>query len=226
MALLDRAMSSRAAYDLWAEGYPPVAHNALMHTEQALVAGIILALTPVRALDVGTGSGRYLPILTAAGASTVVGLDFSPAMLSRVSARGSSRVRADARRLPFADAIFDLVNASLVAGDVQDLDDWTDGLARVLTAGGHLVYSDFHPSWARHGWRRTFQAADGRTVDLPYVPHAIGDHLRALRCAGFTRIELHEARLRDVAGAPLKEFSRAWGDPPALVVAQAVKGKR
>ena len=34
-------------------------------------------------------------------------------------------------------------------------------MARVLAAGGHLVYSDFHPSWAQRGWSRTFRAADG-----------------------------------------------------------------
>jgi malonyl-CoA O-methyltransferase len=222
VARLDHTVSARAAYDLWAASYPPAAHNALMRTEQNEVAGIIRSLGPARALDVGTGSGRYLPILAAAGASTVVGLDFSSPMLARVSGR-APRVCGDARRLPFVAGTFDLVNASLIAGDVSDLAGWVQGLGRVLTAGGHLIYSDFHPSWAIHGWRRTFQTADGRTIDLPYVPHTIDDHLDAIRRASLARITVRELRLRDQNGAPVKTFGRAWGDPPVVVVVHAVK---
>ena len=215
-------MSSRAAYDLWAETYPPAAHNPLMQTEHREVAGIIRSLHPARALDVGTGTGRYLPVLAATGASLVIGLDFSSTMLACV-ASSAPRVRGDARCLPFVGQAFDLVNASLVAGDVSDLIAWVDGLARVLTAGGHVVYSDFHPSWAQYGWQRTFQGADGRTIDLPYVPHTIENHLDAIRRAGLAVITVHEVRLRDDGGAPVEAFSRAWGDPPVVVVAHAVK---
>ena len=39
-------------------------------------------------------------------------------------------------------------------------------MARVLTVGGHLVYSDFHPSWAQRGWTRTFRDAAGALQNL------------------------------------------------------------
>jgi len=38
-------------------------------------------------------------------------------------------------------------------------------LSRVLTPGGTLILTDFHPGAAAHGWRRTFKH-DGRVYEL------------------------------------------------------------
>ena len=46
------------------------------------------------------------------------------------------------------------------------------------------MYSDFHPSWTERGWQRTFRDADGATLVVAFVPHAIDAHLAALECAG------------------------------------------
>src|ERR1700712_756706 len=105
-------LPAHAAYELWAETYPPVAHNPLMRVEQEAVAPLLAHLRAARALDVGTGSGRYLPLLRATGASTGCGVDFSLAMRKRGA--GSGRVCGDACRLPFRRGAFDLINASLM----------------------------------------------------------------------------------------------------------------
>src|SRR5262245_65088498 len=76
-----RMMSAHAAYELWAPTYPPIAHNPLMRVEQNVIETLLRGLRVKRALDVGTGSGRYVPLLAATGAS-VVGVDFSMAMLA------------------------------------------------------------------------------------------------------------------------------------------------
>src|SRR5262249_29829559 len=76
-------LEPRAAYELWADTYPAVAHNPLMRLEQSIVEPTLRQLRAVRALDVGTGSGRYLPLLRATGAAVVAGVDFSIAMLTR-----------------------------------------------------------------------------------------------------------------------------------------------
>src|SRR5262245_58411068 len=94
------ALAPRDGYALWAENYPARPHNPLMETERSVVAPIIASLSPRRALDVGTGTGRYLPFLESAGARTIVGLDMSLAMLGHNEC-GRPRVCADACRLPF-----------------------------------------------------------------------------------------------------------------------------
>jgi malonyl-CoA O-methyltransferase len=216
-------LPARDAYDLWAESYPPVAHNPLMRVEQDVVEPLLSRIRATRALDVGTGSGRYLPLLRATGASAVVGVDFSLAMLRRGAAAG--RVCGDACRLPFQRASFDLINASLMVGDVADLGAWTREMARVLSLGGQLVYSDFHPSWAKRGWRRTFRSADGELHDVAFNPHTIDQHLAALDQAGLAVRTIREPRLNMASGEEpgIRAFQRRWGHPQVVVVFHVVK---
>jgi SAM-dependent methyltransferase len=178
-------------------------------------------LRALRALDVGTGSGRYLPLLRATGAAVVAGVDFSIAMLTRGNRAG--KVCGDACRLPFRRSSFDVVNASLMVGDVDDLGGWAREIARVLTAGGHLVYSDFHPSWAQHGWSRTFRTATGQMHDVAFHAHSIDDHLEALERAGLRVRTIREPRFKDEGDAGVKAFRRRWGNPQVVVVFHAVK---
>jgi malonyl-CoA O-methyltransferase len=210
------------SYDLWADTYPAVAHNPLMRIEQDIVESILAPLRPSRALDVGTGSGRYLAVLSDTGAARVVGVDLSMAMLHR-AARPRSLVCADARRLPFARRAFDLVNASLMAGDVADLAEWTGEMARLLARGGHLIYSDFHPSWTQHGWKRTFRDRDGELHELPFAAHSIDDHLAALEGAGLRTLAIREPRFKDDSDPSVRAFKRRWHNPPVVVVFHAVK---
>jgi malonyl-CoA O-methyltransferase len=207
-----RRLQPQDGYALWAETYPPHAHNPLMQAEEAVVAPIIASIAPVRALDVGTGTGRNLKLLASSGARLVVRIDRSMPMLGRMNA-GDPRVCADARGLPFPDRAFDLVCASLMAGDIERLGDWIGEATRVLAPGGHLVYSDFHPAWTAERWRRTFQTADGRSFELAFFPHAIEEHLRLLAGAALVVRTIREPR---VPGHP----------SPVVVVFHAVKPGR
>jgi malonyl-CoA O-methyltransferase len=219
-----RALTAREAYELWAETYPPVAHNPLMRVEQEIVEPLLAQMRATRALDVGTGSGRYVPLLKATGAGVVLGLDFSLAMLARGS--GPSRVCGDACRLPFRRGAFDLINASLMVGDIADVGAWASEMARALATGGHLVYSDFHPSWAQRGWSRTFRSADGEVHDVSFNAHSIEDHLSALDRAGLRVRAIREPRFgshKDDADPGIKAFRRRWGNPQVVVVFHAVK---
>jgi malonyl-CoA O-methyltransferase len=207
-----QVVMAREGYALWADTYPPWPHNPLMRAEQSAVERILSAAAPVRALDVGTGTGRYLPLLASAGARLVVGLDMSLPMLGR-KAYGLPRVCADACRLPFPDASFDLICSSLMVGDLEDLGAWLAEATRVLAPGGHLVYSDFHPSWTAERWRRTFRTADGRLFELSYFPHAIDEHLALLERAPFVVRTIREPRL-------------AGRKTPVVVVFHAVKAVR
>lgn len=215
-----RQLPPKSAYELWAPTYPPRAHNPLMRLEQQVVERVLGGVRATRALDVGTGSGRYVPLLATTGAA-VLGIDFSLAMLGQNRSR--ARVCGDACRLPFPCSAFDLVNASLMVGDVGDIGAWAREMARVLVLGGHLVYSDFHPAWAERGWRRTFQAADGRSVDVAYVSRSVDEHLTALQQAGLQVIAIREPRFKDDEDPAVQAFRRRWDNAPVVVVFHAVK---
>lgn len=203
-------LPARDAYALWADSYPPRPHNPLMEAEQSVLAPTLVGISEAlarehprtrRALDVGTGTGRYLPLVAPAGSKLTVGLDLSMPMLQH-QASDYSRICADACTLPFGDASFDVVSSSLMAGDVERLDLFLGEVARVLAPGGHLVYSDFHPSWVTEHWRRTFHSTDGRLIELPYFPHAIEHHLKALEGLSLAVRTIREPRIEG-RGAPV-----------------------
>jgi malonyl-CoA O-methyltransferase len=208
-----RRLAVKEAYLVWADTYPPWPHNPLMQAEQSVVVPLITAAQPRRALDVGTGTGRCLPLLAAAGARLVVGVDLSPAMLERGRTGrvpAPLTVCADACRLPFFDASFDVVSSSLMAGDVEDLGGWVREASRVLARGGSLIYSDFHPTWAERGWQRTFRTTDGQLFELPYHAHTIEQHLALIEGASLSIRTIREPRV-------------TAGTAPVVAVFHAVK---
>jgi SAM-dependent methyltransferase len=219
-------LAVRDGYALWAPTYPPRPHNPLMEVEQSIVAPLIAATAsskPRRALDVGTGSGRCLPLLSTSGAGVVIGVDLSMPMLRR-GEDDWPRVCGDACRLPFESCSFDLISSSLMVGDVERLESWIAEAARVLAPGGHLVYSDFHPTWQRGAWRRTFRGADGRSFEMPYFPHQIDEHLGALSRNHFRVLAIREPRLQPARrGKRILERRR---DQPVVIVIHAVKSER
>jgi demethylmenaquinone methyltransferase/2-methoxy-6-polyprenyl-1,4-benzoquinol methylase len=97
-----------------------------------------------RALDVCCGTGDLAIGLARRGAE-VVGVDFSAAMLDVAKGRNSRAqfILADALRIPFQDATFDIVT---VGYGLRNLASWELGLsemARVARGGGRLLALEF-----------------------------------------------------------------------------------
>jgi len=94
-------------------------------------------LPPQRVLDIGTGTGAAARLLGARyPEAEVIGVDLAERMLDEArrqtdSARVTYRA-ADAERLPFDTASFDLVT-------LNNMIPFFDELARVVTPDGHLV---------------------------------------------------------------------------------------
>jgi demethylmenaquinone methyltransferase/2-methoxy-6-polyprenyl-1,4-benzoquinol methylase len=99
-----------------------------------------------RVLDLGTGTGDVARELAAAGAALVVGADVTPAMIdaarSRLAGTAHRWVLADAQRLPFRDAAFDVVTNAFLLRNLPDLDVALREMTRVLRPGGQLVCLD------------------------------------------------------------------------------------
>ncbi|MGW1603165.1 class I SAM-dependent methyltransferase [Streptomyces eurythermus] len=99
---------------------------------------------PGRLLDVACGTGIVTRRLAAARPGLrVTGADLTPAMLRRAAARlPGAVVRADSRRLPFPDGVFDAVTTIWLLhllDDPADLRAVVAECARVLRPGGVYV---------------------------------------------------------------------------------------
>jgi SAM-dependent methyltransferase len=141
---------SEARYDGMADWYDTFARvegSAWTRAAERLIAALVGA-GPGRCLDLGCGTGVFVPTLVDRG-WTVVGVDVSVDQLgvarSRVGDLAEAFVEADARALPFEDASFDVVVAALVHTDIDGYDVAVREAARVLRPGGRFVHVGTHP---------------------------------------------------------------------------------
>jgi len=93
-----------------------------------------------RVLDACCGTGDLAVAAQAAGAGSVVGLDFSDAMLERARRKAPELtfMRRDVLELPFQDASFDVAVVGFGIRNVSDLEGGLRELRRVLRPGGRL----------------------------------------------------------------------------------------
>lgn len=110
----------------------------------------ILARPDARILDLCCGTGDMaFALRRAAGKSTprLIGADFSHAMLQRASEKsknsGPDWIEADALRLPFPAAHFDLVTSAFGFRNLADYDAGLREIVRVLRPGGECGILDF-----------------------------------------------------------------------------------
>ena len=107
----------------------------------ALLADVFKGAKVRRALDVGCGTGRFLPILREVLGGAVVGVDPSADMLSVASEKDGGRirlVRAPAEALPIRTASSDLVFVHLAYHHIADKPSALREWLRVLSQGGAL----------------------------------------------------------------------------------------
>ncbi|TWE13328.1 class I SAM-dependent methyltransferase [Rudaeicoccus suwonensis] len=137
-------------YDCFAAAYAKQNETGLFNAyyEQPAMLRLAGDVSGRRILDVGCGSGPTTAKLREAGAE-VVGFDRSLAMVDlareRLGEDVDLRVADLQDPLPYGDAEFDDVVASLV---LHYLEDWSEPLAeirRVLKVGGRLLVSVNHP---------------------------------------------------------------------------------
>ena len=212
--LRPKELSVRESYALWASNYPARAHNRLMELEEHAFLEMLPDVRGRAAIDLACGSGRYLNALLVRGASPVVGLDFSPPMLRQAREFTPNLINADLSALSVRPYAFPVVTCALAVGHVSDLRQAMLEISRVLTPGGIVVYSDFHPFGSLLGWKRTFRDSDGREHVAKQFTHLYSDHVSACAAAGLRVEQVRE---------PIINFEHRWRGYPALLVIRACK---
>lgn len=115
----------------------------------------ILQRPDARVLDLCCGTGDLAFALARSGPAQVIGADFSHAMLVRADTKSNGHSQdgtksapvvffeADALRLPFADASFDLVTTAFGFRNLANYEAGLREIRRVLKAGGTLAILEF-----------------------------------------------------------------------------------
>jgi malonyl-CoA O-methyltransferase len=184
---MTHVLDAREAYRHWAPTYDAETVVSALEAETFDAAGV--PTKGARVLDVGCGTGRRN--------RDGIGIDVSIDML-RAGTLGTC-INADARFLPVASAIFDVVWCRLMIGHVQDASAVYGELRRVCRRGGHVLVSDVTAEATAAGHRRTFR---DRLGEVREVEHHVHDHLRLGAESG---LRLDERR-RGVIGASMASF--------------------
>ena len=159
---LVRARRAEAASEYFERIAPIWDEERSLHASATTVEAAILDVIgdrPLgRVLDVGTGTGRMLQLLTA-HADRAVGLDTSHSMLSvaranleRLGVQGWELRQGDVHSPPLDRASFDLVVIHQVLHYLDDPARALAEAARMVAPGGHLLVVDFAPH--RHDFLR------------------------------------------------------------------------
>jgi len=145
----DLAAVKQRQQQAWSSGdFAVVASRMALVSEQLADSADLLA--GWRVLDVATGSGNAA-IAAARLGSTVVGVDYVPALLERGRERAAAEglavefLEGDAEELPFPDACFDAVTSVFGAMFAPDHGRAAAELLRVSRPGGTIALASWTP---------------------------------------------------------------------------------
>lgn len=157
----------------------------------------------LRVLDVGAGTGIFTRAWPIWGATQVVGVDPSLAMVTEARRVGlppqAQLVMGRAEHLPFVTGTFDAAWLSAVIHQVADTTACARELARVLTPGGRVYLRGFFAGSSRLGWLPYFPGSERAIARFPSIEEIAG----VFRGAGFsvTRVDEIRTPARTVADA-------------------------
>lgn len=181
-----------------------------------LALGLPAMMTPGIILDAGCGTGFALRLLRERfPPAHLIGLDISPAMVSRARAPAVHRLAGDVEHLPVAEGTIGLYWSSLTL-QWCDLPHALAEAHRVLWAGGHLAVATLGPDTFRE-LRSAFAVADAHRHTIDFLtPDAV-----AAAAADFRNVRVD--RRRETAFYPdLKALLRAI----KAIGANQVSGRR
>ena len=187
------SVSVQEGYERWAETYNKTP-NPLLALEERHLTSVLPNLVGSNVLDLGCGTGRWLDRLLSRGASKVVGIDLSAAMLG--VAQRSARIRdrlvlGDGLHLPFRSSVFDFVLSSFALNHIADLKAIAQALARAMRLDGRLLISEMHPEAYARGWRPGFR--DMRSaVRIKTVSHPAESVISSFQSNRFVFLRSHD----------------------------------
>jgi cytosine/adenosine deaminase-related metal-dependent hydrolase/ubiquinone/menaquinone biosynthesis C-methylase UbiE len=174
-------------FDAWAQVYDEQP-NPLLILEQRFLSQMLPEVRGLDVLDAGCGTGRWLQLLIDHHPASLVGVDTSPKMLQRASAKlgDASTLRlGSCSALPVQSSTIDLALASFLVSYVESVESFARELHRVTRPGATVFVADMHPDTAAScDWKRAFKV-NGMEEQLPTHGHSLQQIVDAFRACGF-----------------------------------------
>ena len=188
------AVSPSDVFNTWAQVYDEQP-NPLIALERRFLSRMLPDVGGLDVLNVGCGTGRWLQFFARHHTASLVGVDTSPEMLQRASAKlgtAATLSQGSCAALPVQQSTADLILASFVLSYLDSVDAFARELYRVARPGATILLSDMHPDTATAcNWKRSFKA-NGTEEYLRTKGHSLQQVTDAFRSCGFdllTRIE-------------------------------------
>jgi SAM-dependent methyltransferase len=227
--LRDAWEAEAAGWIAWARS-PGTDHFFWRFSLPALL-GLVPAPGPLT-VEIGCGEGRVARELIARG-HHVVGIEGSPTLAeaARAADPGFEVHVADAQAMPLEDGTADLVVASMMLLNVDDLDAVVGEVARVLRSGGRFCFSTTHPDSGRQKAGDDYFAVarfaetrerDGVRMTFHDVHRPLSSYFGALERAGLLVEAVREPVPDDAYVADHPEVAR-WRREPCFLLVRAVK---
>lgn len=173
----ERVLDHRAVGELWdenAEAWTTLARLGYDKYRDHINTPAFMAMLPnvtgLRGLDVGCGEGHNTRLVAQRGA-LLTALDIADRFVRYAQEQeareplGITYLRASAVELPFPDAGFEFVMATMSMMDVADQDRAIHEVARVLQPGGFFQFSILHPCFMTPRFKWVLDE-EGRRVAL------------------------------------------------------------
>jgi demethylmenaquinone methyltransferase/2-methoxy-6-polyprenyl-1,4-benzoquinol methylase len=215
----DKATRIQAMFDAIAPSYERVNQIASFGQDaawrrRAIAAAAIRAGDCVLDLCCGTGDMLRAMAQSVPAPGRLIGVDFAAGMLTAgryptVAAPPIHLIRADATRLPLADASVDVVTCAFGVRNFQNLANGLHEMTRVLRPGGRLVILEFAtPEFALLRWAHGLYCnvilptlgrliSRDRTGAYRYLPRSIETFEPPERtCARLRELGLHDIQTR------------------------------
>jgi SAM-dependent methyltransferase len=213
-----RTVDVRTGYGEWVATYERTVKDAM---DIALLDALTTPpwQTLGTAADLGCGTGRTGAWLHRHGVAEIDGVDLTPEMLERASARGIFRslTEADVTSSGLVPAAYDLVTVSLVDEHLSDVAPLYREAWRLAKPGGYLVLVGYHPHFIMaSGMPTHYTNASGESIAIATHLHLLSDHVTAALGAGWALAEMKEQLIDDAWIALKPKWERFRGHPIAF----------
>ncbi|HAG1880147.1 TPA: class I SAM-dependent methyltransferase [Salmonella enterica] len=208
-------MDNIEKYDMWSYNYTNEPFNPLMESEHHILKSKLQSYCLNRTvIDAACGCGRVSKLCIEYGAKKILAFDYSKLMVEKCKKMNSSSkltvIQGNLLSIPLADNSFDIFISSLAIGHVHDLFTALSEAKRVITNGGDIIISDFHPVRALCGFSRGF-IKNNTHIKLEHFIHDVSNWIHCCNKLNLKLVDIQEGFIDN----KYKDYNK-WKNEPDL----------